>query len=861
MRSLISLTILLIGFFPAISQDIHVTFTGTGESIFIDSIIATNLSTDKSITFPGAESLVLSRNTGIPTINELANTGKVFPNPFSGNTTLALNIQKSQMVSLKIQTLEGQVVAQFNAYVLRGENRFSLSVAKAGIYCVSVSSDKGTENYKVICSESTNSQTTLKLHSLDSIKRDYPSSLIPFGTKSLKTSNILGYIPGEIIHFECFSGTQTTIVADSPINSKTYEVEFVKCTDLGGQSYPVVKIGTQVWMARNLAYLPFVSSFYSNLTGSPAHYVYDYYGTNRISAKRSSIYETYGVLYNWEAAKTACPSRWHLPSKVEWELLFNFLNPKAGFKIRESGGKHWTSSNYTDEAGFAALPGGELYPYVAEDYTNMNISPDFINLGSVASFWTSSESEMYINGSSPWYIFLISTDNGYASDNDHSYIYTHYTYPFNNTKTSGYSVRCVKGTKPEIVTKEISQITINSAIGGGNIIDDGGTVVTSSGVCWSTQENPTIEDAKTDEGVASGSFTSTLTGIGGELVYYVRAYAINVAGISYGQEISFATGSGLASVETTIPSDIMDSTAISGGTIINDGGSEITERGVCWSTLENPSIADSKTNDGAGAGVFSSLMTNLNANTTYYVRAYASNINGTAYGDQIWFVTLEGTFIYFGKQYAYRKIGSQSWMTENLAYLPEVSPPDSGSNTSEHFYVYGYNGTDVNEAMLMDNYITYGVLYNLPAAINGESGSSLVPSGVQGICPPEWHLPSIAEYTILKDYLIDNGYGYEGSGRDIAKSMAFTSGWELYTRPGEIGNDQASNNTSGFSARPGGTRLNVSGFQNMGDIASFWTATPYYDQFSQLTLYSSADYVTLYSGYGREGLSVRCLKN
>lgn len=125
-----------------------------------------------------------------------------------------------------------------------------------------------------------------------------------------------------------------------------------------------------------------------------------------------------------------------------------------------------------------------------------------------------------------------------------------------------------------------------------------------------------------------------------------------------------------------------------------------------------------------------------------------------------------------GKKYKTVKIGDQCWMAKNLAYLPSVSPPSIGSLNDPNCYVYGYEENLVSEAKATDNFLTYGVLYSWHAAMNGESSSDAVPSGVQGICPSGWHLPSDSEWQQLKDYLTNNGFsGIEGS------ALTSTSGW------------------------------------------------------------------------------------
>jgi hypothetical protein len=199
--------------------------------------------------------------------------------------------------------------------------------------------------------------------------------------------------------------------------------------------------------------------------------------------------------------------------------------------------------------------------------------------------------------------------------------------------------------KPTVTTDSITQITDTTALGGGNIIDDGGSPITVRGICWSTSHNPDTSSNKTNNGNGSGAFISNITGLSANITYYVRAYAINVSGISYGEERQFTTtnisNSAIPSVSTDPISAVTSSSATGGGNVINDGGQTVTARGICWSTSPNPDITSpTKTNDGTGTGTFVSNITGLTSNTTYYVRAYATNIIGTAYGVQEQFTTV-----------------------------------------------------------------------------------------------------------------------------------------------------------------------------------------------------------------------------
>ncbi|MBN2275633.1 MAG: caspase family protein [Bacteroidales bacterium] len=200
-----------------------------------------------------------------------------------------------------------------------------------------------------------------------------------------------------------------------------------------------------------------------------------------------------------------------------------------------------------------------------------------------------------------------------------------------------------------------------------------------------------------------------------------------------------------------------------------------------------------------------------------------------------------------GKKYKWIRIGKQIWMAENLAYLPKVNPPTTGSLASPCYYVYGYSGNDVEKAKATGNYITYGVLYNWPAALNGSSPSDSKPSRVQGICPNGWHLPSVAEWFELIVSLnnVDIGDKIKESGNEHWKNS----------------NANVKNST-GFTALPAGRRHPEGYFHYLGNHCYFWTSSkaPHKDAwFFRLTYNSSV----LYRGNEtREiGFCIRCIKD
>lgn len=194
-------------------------------------------------------------------------------------------------------------------------------------------------------------------------------------------------------------------------------------------------------------------------------------------------------------------------------------------------------------------------------------------------------------------------------------------------------------TTPTVTTATITSITATTASGGGNVTSGGGATVTARGVCWSTSANPTTSDSKTTNGTGTGTFTSSLTSLTPTTLYHVRAYATNSVGTSYGGDSTFTTIN-IPTVTTTAITSITSTTASSGGNVTSSGGATVTARGVCWSTSTNPTVADSHTTNGTGTGTFTSSITGLDPDTTYHVRAYATNSAGTGYGSQVSFTTL-----------------------------------------------------------------------------------------------------------------------------------------------------------------------------------------------------------------------------
>jgi uncharacterized protein (TIGR02145 family) len=844
--------------------------------------------------------------------------------------------------------------------------------------------------------------------------------------------------------------------------------------DTSGNSYPTVTIGTQVWMAENLrttkyrdgSNIPIVTAKtqwennYLNDDSLPMMCWYNNDQTGYYSANK------FGALYNWYAInpatngnKNVCPTGWHIPSDAEWTTLTTFLGGEsvAGGKMKTTGTQFWITPNVgaTNSSGFSGLPGGYRY------YDGF-----FYVIDGLGYWWSSTEKSTY----NAWFRIL---NYAYGS-----------TYRTDDNKANGYSVRCVMDYPATLTTLAVSNIRANTATSGGKVISSGGSPVTKSGICWSTTQNPTTANYTALASSTTDSFSVNLTGLAPNTTYYVRAYAINIIGTAYGEQVSFTTlktvsdasgntypivtigtqvwmaenlrttkytdGSNIPVVndsvqwannynkgnplqnpmmcwysndqatytsnkfgalynwyainpafngnknvcptgmhmptnaewnrllkyldpsadttcnscnQSTIAGGIMKSvgtqywlspntyatdnfgfsglpggsrgydgkfyaigqygfwwssnawfrrlvynfgyvysssstnpiytsgfsvrclkdylaslstldiignittnSATSGGLITNDDGSPVTQRGICWANTQNPTTENNIALAGSGTGSFTANLTGLAANTTYYVRAYAINAAGTAYGNQVSFTTLlkpvnPGSVTdASGNIYTTITIGNKEWMAENL----RTTKYSDGSNiplvTNNTQWANNWNnGNPLKQPMMCwynNDQATnaankFGGLYNWYVINPANNGN-------KNVCPTSWHVPSDSELNILIGSL-DPSYNVTAFGLQSknAGGMMKSTGTQYWLSP----NAGATNN-SGFSALPGGSRYDDGSFFSIGYNGYWWSSTSSGANVSwarNLSTNNEAIYRNFYNK--TSGFSIRCVKD
>ena len=195
-------------------------------------------------------------------------------------------------------------------------------------------------------------------------------------------------------------------------------------------------------------------------------------------------------------------------------------------------------------------------------------------------------------------------------------------------------------TNPQVQTLEVSEITSGSAVAKGEVLSDGNSPVSLRGFVWGLQPGPTINDSKVEAGSGKGMFSATLTNLNPGTVYHVRAFAINVRGTSYGDDLFFQTTAGIPALVTSNPTSVTAVSARVSGEVVQDGGAAVTARGICWNTSGSPTVSDQKVISGSGVGAFIADISKLKYSTKVYLRSFATNSAGTGYGNQVELTTL-----------------------------------------------------------------------------------------------------------------------------------------------------------------------------------------------------------------------------
>ena len=405
------------------SQTYQITFAAQGSATTVDEVIATNLSTDESVTLPGSETLTLQPvATNVENILENGNAA-IFSNRQRGYSVVQLTSQANQNVNIHIIALDGRIVATCHRAIGPGTHRFKLTCETQGVYIANISTGSGQVGLKFCQGKALD-------NSINYIGVSENSQVL----KSAGADNVLQYSADDYISYSISSGDLTTMVVECPAGDKKITADMVECVDGDGNNYPVVKIGTQTWMAKNIntskymdgTTIPYMSTkedwaaIPDNNSGRGYGYI------------REEDADLYGALYTYGSAvkgtqfsgshiQGVCPNGWHIPSDAEWKTLANYLGGTyyAGDKLKSKGVTLWKESPNSvgdNSSGFDALPGGYRRAYDGAS----------VSIGYYANWWSSNQ----YNATYGYYCRL-----AYSSSNvSLSYF----------EKTYGFYVRCLK---------------------------------------------------------------------------------------------------------------------------------------------------------------------------------------------------------------------------------------------------------------------------------------------------------------------------------------------------------------------------------------------------------------------------------
>ena len=326
-------------------------------------------------------------------------------------------------------------------------------------------------------------------------------------------SNMTGLTANTVYYVRAYATNGSGTGYGKAISFKTKHDNEHFIMDMDGNEYDTVVIGDQIWLKENLKTTRYNDGTNIPKTADAEAGIFPKTPSYAWHKNDSSFYkETYGALYNWYVVESdkLCPAGWHVPSDIEWSMLENYLGGKevAGGKMKEAGTAHWYDPNVgaDNSSGFTALPGSTI--------------------GIVGCWWSASQ----IDGTSAWLRFLTNSSPVIIRGDV--------------SKGGLNSIRCLKYAEkriPVLITNKVDSISQTEASSGGKVIYDGGSQITSRGVCWNTSPNPEITGDKTMDEDGAGDFMSRLTGLHAHTVYYIRAYATNESGTGYGKELTFTT--------------------------------------------------------------------------------------------------------------------------------------------------------------------------------------------------------------------------------------------------------------------------------------------------------------------------------
>lgn len=387
MRTQIStiLIVWLIAPVLVLAQDYLISFSGTGETPYVTTVIVENLTQNKTKTVNGTDILhLLGVVTGIETISYDVNKNIFFyPNPMEDYTKLQFDLPESGKAVISLTDLAGRNILRAVYLLDKGIHSYLIRGVKEGTYIAKISLGRHSLSSRLVSLGSENGAVNI----IPENSPGYQGKQID--SKSASAEVVMQYTTGDRLKLTSISGNYSSVVTDVPAASKTITFNFVACTDPDGNNYQTVTIGSQTWQAQNLRTTKLNDGAEIQLINNDAEWAaitspaLGWYNNNAATYK-----DLYGGYYNWYAINTGklCPAGWRVPNNTDWNTLFSSLGGAnvAGGRLKATGTTFWNAPNTgaTNESGFTGLAGSTRSP-----------SGAFSLLKYIGTFWTTTQAD------------------------------------------------------------------------------------------------------------------------------------------------------------------------------------------------------------------------------------------------------------------------------------------------------------------------------------------------------------------------------------------------------------------------------------------------------------------------------------
>ncbi len=529
-------TLFLLAFQPAKALEYTFHFVPSADTVSIDSVFVENVTHQQTIRIAGGEVLILTdQPVGLNDIDvEKAERLSIFSNPsMDGSATISFQSAAPQVAQLAVLNLAGQPVISKKITLKNGLNGFTLSNVPAGMNFVVLTA--GNRRYSGKLISNAPERGSIRLSETDGEAVSAQMGTKPHQVQETQQERYMHFEPGDRLKLTGLAGVDKSVRVVSPVSDSIVSFSFYRCVDGDGISYPTVVIGHQVWMAENLR-----TTRYNN--GSPIYKITDSEQWASMEAYEGAYgwYENdslnrlpYGALYNGFAVMDTrlAPKGWHVATDNDFGTLVGAVTINQQHLIAGDT-TYWNDLPVTayDSTGFGAVGAGLF------GYGSYNSRFEY------AAFWTSTEGEM------PSAPKRRESNQALASRYYKPYLFNLFVQPQcmytnMNAADNGLSVRCVRNQAPTVTTGKVHAGRATKAGVEGEIISNGGEDIQEYGFCWSwTNKEPNLKDSVVVAGEAvQNTFGATLSGLKTGVMYYVRAYAKNSMGVSYGDVKIFET--------------------------------------------------------------------------------------------------------------------------------------------------------------------------------------------------------------------------------------------------------------------------------------------------------------------------------